>query len=555
MVRSINVTVPSTEYSDTLQILSTTSHVHSLATFPGSGVTLLTFKADERRLQGILKRLGNIGVGTRFGTIDVTALVTTLPPLRRSKYNDPRRYRIDDRMSVEEIKDAIDGQSRLTFDFIAMTMIAAVMSGSGLVGDSGTTVVASMLISPLMGPILCCTFGIASRNDDMIKRGVMNMLAGSLICLGIGAMIGLCTIPYYQELHISEDWGEFIKNEELVVSSEMIERGAPSGLLMGLAVAVPSGVGVTLAVTTSGGINALVGVAISAALVPPIVNAGICVVTGMFLSMIKGQAEAGHNFVYLGFISFLLFAINTLVMIIVGIMMMKLKKVTTVGASHSNWDSDMYYIGLNRSSFLRAGVEMHSRDDLNVSQNGDNYSKDGSPIRSGQEGWGGRMSEDLLQSPLLEDSSEAVSGRNDQRSNSYTGWFGGVEDDDEILNTPSKDLHVGSTLRSFMLSASAHLRGGEERIERRRREEEGRRDSTDMFSPNNFQADLRDMARSISGREEEGEGEGEEEEVVMGGGGGGGGFRLQEDDDNGERDFDEQEEEEGRSSFFDPLTN
>ena len=128
------------------------------------------------------------------------------------------------------------------------------------------------------------------------------MLAGSLICLGIGAMIGLCTIPYYQELHISEDWGEFIKNEELVVSSEMIERGAPSGLLMGLAVAVPSGVGVTLAVTTSGGINALVGVAISAALVPPIVNAGICVVTGMFLSMIKGQAEAGHNFVYLGFI-------------------------------------------------------------------------------------------------------------------------------------------------------------------------------------------------------------------------------------------------------------
>ena len=142
MVRSINVTVPSTEYSDTLQILSTTSHVHSLATFPGSGVTLLTFKADERRLQGILKRPGNIGVGTRFGTIDVTALVTTLPPLRRSKYNDPRRYRIDDRMSVEEIKDAIDGQSRLTFDFIAMTMIAAVMSGSGLVGDSGTTVVA-----------------------------------------------------------------------------------------------------------------------------------------------------------------------------------------------------------------------------------------------------------------------------------------------------------------------------------------------------------------------------------------------------------------------------
>ncbi|GMH56507.1 hypothetical protein TL16_g02149 [Triparma laevis f. inornata] len=272
-------------------VLSTSEHVHGLATFTGSGVTLLSFKSDERRLQSTLRRLNNIGVGTRFGTIDVLSLVTTLPSLRRSKYNDPRRYRIDDRMSVEEIKDAIDSQSRLTFDFIAMTSIAAIMSGSGLVGDSGTTVVASMLISPLMGPILCVTFGIASKNDDMIKRGLMNMLAGSAICFGIGCVIGLCTIPYYQELNIPYDWDEFIANTDLLVSSEMIERGAPSGLLMGLAVAVPSGVGVTLAVTTSGGINALVGVAISAALVPPIVNAGICGVTGVFLSMIKGQSE------------------------------------------------------------------------------------------------------------------------------------------------------------------------------------------------------------------------------------------------------------------------
>ena len=69
-----------------------------------------------------------------------------------------------------QIKDAIESQSRLTFDFLAMSGIAATLSGSGLVGDSGTTVVASMLISPLMGPVLAVTFGVASRSDDMVKR-------------------------------------------------------------------------------------------------------------------------------------------------------------------------------------------------------------------------------------------------------------------------------------------------------------------------------------------------------------------------------------------------
>ena len=109
------------------------------------------------------------------------------------------------------------------------------------------------------------------------------MLFGSLICLVTGMAIGLLTMPYYESIHIAKDWNDFLENSDLAVSSEMIERGSPGGLIMGTAVAIPSGVGVTLAVTTSGGINALVGVAISAALVPPVVNSGICSVVGAFL--------------------------------------------------------------------------------------------------------------------------------------------------------------------------------------------------------------------------------------------------------------------------------
>jgi uncharacterized membrane protein len=219
----------------------------------------------------------------------------------------------------------------MNFDFLALTCIAAVMSGSGLVGDSGTTVVASMLVSPLMGPLLCVTFGLTSRNDVMIKKGVINLLIGTLLCFVVGLAVGLASAPYYKDLDIPLNWDEFVANSDLDISSEMIERGTPASLLMGFAIAVPSGVGVTLAVTTSGGINALVGVAISAALVPPVVNAGICTMTGAILSMVHGRGEEGRNFVTLGGVSGALFAINIFTMTVVGIGTMKLKKVRRQG--------------------------------------------------------------------------------------------------------------------------------------------------------------------------------------------------------------------------------
>jgi hypothetical protein len=84
-----------------MEVLSHSPHVHTLCTFFGDGVVLISFKSDERKLQGTLRRLGNVGVGKRYGSIDVIQLVTTMPPL---KSTSTRKYRIDDRMSVEEVR-------------------------------------------------------------------------------------------------------------------------------------------------------------------------------------------------------------------------------------------------------------------------------------------------------------------------------------------------------------------------------------------------------------------------------------------------------------------
>lgn len=64
------------------------------------------------------------------------------------------------------------GESHLTFDYIAMMVTGSIVAAAGLAQSSSVTVVASMLISPLMGPIMAMAFGIASRDWDMFRHAL-----------------------------------------------------------------------------------------------------------------------------------------------------------------------------------------------------------------------------------------------------------------------------------------------------------------------------------------------------------------------------------------------
>ena len=52
-------------------------------------------------------------------------------------------------------------------------------------------VVASMLISPMMGPIIALTYGMATRNAALIRLGFRNELISVGITLLMGFAIGI----------------------------------------------------------------------------------------------------------------------------------------------------------------------------------------------------------------------------------------------------------------------------------------------------------------------------------------------------------------------------
>ena len=103
-------------------------------------------------------------------------------------------------------------------------------------------------------------------------------------------------------------------------------------LVMGFVVAAPSGVAVILAVS-KGGFNAIVGTAISASLLPPIVNSGLCLALGIQFSdndqsrKYLQYAAVCQTFIFCSSYiqySFLLWFINFVVIVFVGFLTFRL---------------------------------------------------------------------------------------------------------------------------------------------------------------------------------------------------------------------------------------
>jgi uncharacterized hydrophobic protein (TIGR00271 family) len=248
--------------------------------------TIVRLRATRKRstqLVNLLRR--SIGIGVVHGYIDIM-YGTSMPSFPRStkfKKDHKRRGQFfrDDRLTDDAIYEAVDNVSHLTFDYLVMLLVACFIAAVGLISDSAVTVVASMLVSPLMGPILCIAFGVTVNDPTMMCRGVRNELIGMSICFGMGCLFGLVTGPFYGPDGFNKALLMNSTVENLLVSTEINARGSVASLLPGFFVAAPSGFGAAMAINTAGA-NALVGVAISVALLPPLVNCGFCVTFAAF---------------------------------------------------------------------------------------------------------------------------------------------------------------------------------------------------------------------------------------------------------------------------------
>jgi len=128
-------------------------------------------------------------------------------------------------------------------------------------------------------------------------------------CIVVGAVVAACMIPF---MELPEDWPTI----------EMESRGSMFNLYIGIPIAFASGLGVAVSVLDEQTAS-LVGVAISASLLPPAINAGMLWTTYFFND---AEANAEHRFGREGFISLGLTLINILMIIVASMLMFRIKE-------------------------------------------------------------------------------------------------------------------------------------------------------------------------------------------------------------------------------------
>jgi uncharacterized hydrophobic protein (TIGR00271 family) len=227
------------------------------------------------RCDDTIHMLSEFGIGQKPGS-SVSIIPCTL-------YSDRQRVKEDDedsaqsviketawnkfigtvraRMNVAKIVDAVKADANLTFDFISLLIVASILACFGLVEDSTLFLAASMLISPLMGPILAATFGAVIKDHKLQYWGIRNEIIGIFMCIFVGFVFGLITCG----LHSIGD------SEALKLTTEMTTRTMQRSVLVGICIALPSGAAVAISVLGNN-FGSLVGVAISASLLPPACN-------------------------------------------------------------------------------------------------------------------------------------------------------------------------------------------------------------------------------------------------------------------------------------------
>ncbi len=176
-------------------------------------------------------------------------------------------------------------------DFFIMIGLASAIATFGLLQNSPAVIIGAMLVAPLMAAIFGLSLGVVRGDLRLLRRAGSATLRGMLLAIVL-AMLLTWLMP------------------TITPQSEILNRTTPN--LLDLGVALASGAAGAYALSRKGVSTSLPGVAIAAALVPPLAVIGIGLALGegriaggaslLFLTnLIAITAAGGLVFLWLGF--------------------------------------------------------------------------------------------------------------------------------------------------------------------------------------------------------------------------------------------------------------
>ncbi|MCB9420695.1 MAG: DUF389 domain-containing protein [Ardenticatenaceae bacterium] len=183
------------------------------------------------------------------------------------------------RLNLEERSEAyarIRRGARPDADFFILIALAAMIAGLGLIVNSPAVVIGAMLVAPLMSPMVGTGLAIVLGDTRFLRLSLGAVVRGAVLAVFVGMVAGL--------LHLNEP-----------LTAELLARTQPT--LIDLAIAIFSGMAGAYALSHSDAAGALPGVAIAAALVPPLATVGITLTNGLYPQSLGALLLFTTNFV------------------------------------------------------------------------------------------------------------------------------------------------------------------------------------------------------------------------------------------------------------------
>lgn len=159
--------------------------------------------------------------------------------------------------------DHVQSMSRWNVDFAVMLGLSAAIASLGLIINSIPVIIGAMLVAPLMTPLVGAGLALAQGNVRLFRRSIVALIGGILTGFVLSLLIGLITL------------------HEIDLPLEVEIRGQPD--LFDLGIAFLSGVAVAYAFSRRTVAEAIVGVAISAALLPPLAASAVAIAYGRYI--------------------------------------------------------------------------------------------------------------------------------------------------------------------------------------------------------------------------------------------------------------------------------
>jgi uncharacterized hydrophobic protein (TIGR00271 family) len=195
-----------------------------------------------------------------------------------------------------EVREEMSDSAQPGVNYFVLIILSSVIATLGLLLDSPAVVIGAMLVAPLMSPVLGFSLGIILGELRLIRLSLEAVFKGVVASILVSVMVGLLS-PFKG------------------MTAEILARTQPT--LLDLFIALASGMAGAYALSRKDVSAALPGVAIAAALAPPLSVVGIGIAVG------RPEIAGG---------AFLLFITNIISINLAGVIVF-----TLLGIKPQNW--------------------------------------------------------------------------------------------------------------------------------------------------------------------------------------------------------------------------